>query len=898
MGDSNGPDARVTGLYRELAEKSLDIMLLFRVDGSIIHANPAAVLTYGYSLEELKTKNISDIWTPETHSQLADNFNNVRAGSFRTDTIHRRRDGGEFPVESTWTLAESGSETLILSVVRDISERKRSEKEYLEAVGRLKASEERYDRLVEQTIDCIFLASPDGRYTDVNRAGCEMFGMTRDELLAMRIPDILHPSEHHRILPTIEKLASGRPEHCGEWRYIRKDGSEFIGELLGKQMPDGTLQGILRDVTDRRAAEAALRESEERWKTTTEALPNLVWTDQPDGNCDWLSPQWEEYTGYPVARLLGLGWLETVIHPEDRERTQKSWNDACLGIADYDLEYRIRRFDGEYHWFKTRGTPIKDENGDIVYWFGTCTDIEDIKRAEAARAESEATLRAFYENSPVFMGITEVVGDDILHVYDNPATCRFFGAPNGATAGKLALKEIGADPDVVGIWIDNYREAERTQKPVRFDHPHTTPNGIRYLAVTVSLLGPGTVGPTRFCYVADDVTDTVTARETLLRSEERFRLLVQHSANIIWRTGPDGKYVGPQESFERYTGLSFDEYRHDGGLTSVHPDDVQTVIEAWTKGLSESQPIEIEYRLRSREGEYRHFLTRGIPMLDGDGRVHEWVGYAEDITDRKRAEEELRTARDVLEDTVSARTAELRKLALDLQAEVEVRKSAEARLRQLMTRLVNIQEEERRRIGRNIHDHLGQQLTGLRINLATLEAQTASMNGVADLARKIQGLAEELDSSIDFVTWELIPGNIGMVGLPKALQELVSTWSRRFNIPAEFNFRGRDDHQLPDEVSSNLYRITQEALHNIVKHAYASRTDVLFELNDDTINLIIEDDGKGFDPGHHSNEGVHSLGLVSMHERASAIEGSFEIESNPGKGTTIFVKLNRTAKAE
>jgi signal transduction histidine kinase len=261
------------------------------------------------------------------------------------------------------------------------------------------------------------------------------------------------------------------------------------------------------------------------------------------------------------------------------------------------------------------------------------------------------------------------------------------------------------------------------------------------------------------------------------------------------------------------------------------------------------------------------------------------------IEQRQRAEAELRAARDILEDTVAERTAELRTLAHDLQAEVGVRTRAEWRLRALMGRLVNIQEEERRRIGRNIHDHLGQQLTALRINLASLESQTSHLNGVSELARRIQALAEELDSSIDFVTWELIPGEIADIGLPAALRELVGAWSRRFNIPTEFSFRGNDSDSPPADVSSNLYRITQEALHNIVKHARATRADVHFEIAADDLKLIVEDDGEGFLYDQHARNDGHSLGLVSMRERASAIDGTFEIESTPGRGTTIYVRV-------
>jgi len=139
---------------------------------------------------------------------------------------------------------------------------------------------------------------------------------------------------------------------------------------------------IRRRADERDRAEAALRQSELRWRSIAETLPNLVWTDLPDGQCDWLSSQWGRYTGIPEQELLGLNWLERVIHPDDRERTLKCWQAACEDRGEYDLEYRIRRHDGQYRWFKTRGVPLRDESGKIAYWFGTCTDIEDIRSAE------------------------------------------------------------------------------------------------------------------------------------------------------------------------------------------------------------------------------------------------------------------------------------------------------------------------------------------------------------------------------------------------------------------------------------------------------------------------------------------------------------------------------------
>jgi len=141
----------------------------------------------------------------------------------------------------------------------------------------------------------------------------------------------------------------------------------------------------------RRRVEEALRESEERWRNLTEALPQLVWGAGPDGGCDYFSTQWTNYTGVAESDLLGWRWMET-LHPDDREPTRQFWTESVAGRQPYDVEYRIRRSDGTYGWFKTRGTPIRNTEGRIVKWFGTCTDITDRKRAEQVLKEHEMEL--------------------------------------------------------------------------------------------------------------------------------------------------------------------------------------------------------------------------------------------------------------------------------------------------------------------------------------------------------------------------------------------------------------------------------------------------------------------------------------------------------------------------
>ncbi len=273
----------------------------------------------------------------------------------------------------------------------DITEQERTERALREANLRLRA-------VFNQQFQYMAILAPDGTMLDANENCFRATGHRREDAIGRKLWDgpwwtgLADMQDRWRDY-IARALASEGPV-TGEIIYRMGDGMIRHGSIVVTGLRDdvGRVTSLVvegRDDTDRLSVEAALRASEERWRTMAETLPNLLWTDLPDGQCDWLSSQWGKYTGIPEQELLGLRWLEEVIHPDDRDRVAACWQAACADQADYDLEYRIRRHDGEYRWFKTRGVPIRDDRGKIVYWFGTCTDIEDQKRAEAALQEAD-----------------------------------------------------------------------------------------------------------------------------------------------------------------------------------------------------------------------------------------------------------------------------------------------------------------------------------------------------------------------------------------------------------------------------------------------------------------------------------------------------------------------------
>jgi PAS domain S-box-containing protein len=261
-----------------------------------------------------------------------------------------------------------------------ITERKKVE-------ASLRESEDKFKYVFDHSVIGKSITLPSGE-VNVNKAFCEMMGYSSEELSSLKWQDFTHPDDIELTQNTINTILQGKEEFVRfNKRYIRKDGSILWADVATALRFDKNGKPLyfmtsVNDITERVYAEEILRNDEKRLRDIIEALPQLYWTCKPEGPCDYLSGQWVKYTGIPESKQLGYEWLEQ-LHPDDRERAVAEWNEKIKSEETFDVEFRIRRFDGEYHWFHTRAVPMRNSDGIITKWLGSNTDIDTIRKAEA-----------------------------------------------------------------------------------------------------------------------------------------------------------------------------------------------------------------------------------------------------------------------------------------------------------------------------------------------------------------------------------------------------------------------------------------------------------------------------------------------------------------------------------
>jgi PAS domain S-box-containing protein len=290
-----------------------------------------------------------------------------------------------------------------------------------------------------------------------------------------------------------------------------------------------------------------------------------------------------------------------------------------------------------------------------------------------------------------------------------------------------------------------------------------------------------------------------------------------------------------------------------------------------------------------RDGSF--FFASGLMhALYEDGKLTGFVKIVRDLTERMELEAAVDGHKDNLDVKIKERPRPDGEFARVLHMEMSRKKREDYLRLKLLQRALESQEDERKRISRDIHDHLGQELTALRLKIQSLKDEAHGHNGLDEPIQSIQEIARRIDDTVDFLAWELRPNFVTEIGLVRAVENYLKQWSAQFGIPAHCTAVKLADKRLNEFAELNLYRILQESLNNVAKHAKASRVDVLLENRGEEVVMIVEDNGRGFEVNEKANTAA-GLGLIGMGERAALLLGTAEIESTVGQGTSVFVRV-------
>jgi PAS domain S-box-containing protein len=353
-----------------------------------------------------------------------------------------------------------------------------------------------------------------------------------------------------------------------------------------------------------------------------------------------------------------------------------------------------------------------------------------------------------------------------------------------------------------------------------------------------------------------DITERVRTEEELRRNEDRLRLIIDTIPTMAWTCRPDGTPDFINQRWLDYTGLSLKEELEEPNRV-VHPDDLPGVMERWLPDIAAGRPSKDEMRLRRADGAYRWFLVRTVPLRDELGHIVKWFGTSTEIEDRKQAEDALRGSFDGL--------------------------------RALAGRLQTVREEERALLAREIHDELGQALTAIKLEAASLLRELpGDAEQQSNRAASIVRLADETIQGVRRISTELRPGILDDLGLVAAVEWAAEEFEDRTGTKCQLDVL-QDDIAIDRPRATALFRILQETLTNVARHAHATHVNVRLARENGSLILDVRDNGKGISEEERS--AGRSLGILGMRERVLVLGGELAIRGAPGKGTAVTVRI-------
>jgi diguanylate cyclase (GGDEF)-like protein/PAS domain S-box-containing protein len=376
--------------------------------------------------------------------------------------------------------------------------------------------------IIESLEDAIVCVNPEGIIVTWNRAARHLYGLLASDVLGKPLTMSTLPEELEGVLQTIDAIRSGKEGQAFESVRVHIDGQHLDLAVVVSPIQDagGELMGvsaIARDITESKQMGVALRENESELRALMESIPQIVWVTLPDGWHIHYNQRWLDYTGLTLEESLGHGW-NPPFHPDDRARAARRWQQATDTGEAYEVEYRLRRADGIYRWMLGRALPLRDATGTIVKWFGTCTDIHDLKQAEEALRESQERFRSTFEFAAIGMA---VVGLEGRWLEVNSALCEITGYSDQELM-RLTFQDITHPDDLERdlMYVQQLLAGDIRSYQMEKRYLHRQGHTI-WVLLSVSLVHDETGAPHYFISQVQDISERVRAEEALRRQSVR-----------------------------------------------------------------------------------------------------------------------------------------------------------------------------------------------------------------------------------------------------------------------------------------------------------------------------------------------------------------------------------------
>ncbi len=603
-------------------------------------------------------------------------------------------------------------------------------------------------------------------------------------------------------------------------------------------------------------ADEASNVVEERLRLIIDTIPTIVWRKLPDGSADFLNRNFREYTGLSLEHGLGWGWMNT-FHPDDR--LKEEWRAALAAGEPFEKEARLRRADGQYRWFLIRAVPLRDRQRNVVRWYGTSTDIEDLKRAEDR-------VRLIINTMPM---MAWTLRPDGVVDFVNQRSLDYAGLSLAEQIENPTRTIHPEDlPRVMKKWLADMAAGESSEDEMRM---RRADGQYRWFLVRTAPLRDEQGNLVKWYGVCVDIEDRKRAEEALRSTEseqrhiaaqlerERARLVEAQevakmgsweaelpSLNVIWSEQTHRIFETDPSRFHP-TRAEFREF--------IHPEERAKVDAALVASLGKRSPSTVEYRIVMPDGRVKVLEERWQAFHDEEGKPIRVAGTCRDVTEAVRAEEELR---------------------------------------RLSGQLLRLQDEERRRIARDLHDSTGQDLVALATTLSQLHALIPSSSRKSrKLASQCQALADQCIRDVRTLSYLLHPPMLDEAGLEDAIRHYAGGFTERTGIEVELEISPRLGRMKP-HAELALFRVVQESLTNIQRHSGSLKAKIRTERGPGKFTLEISDKGSGISGSLRRRNGKtpfgFGVGIPSMHERVALIGGELDIESSGG-GTTVRVTI-------